>query len=325
MSSALRGEKARLGRRSPKTPRPVQRWAHKAAQAATIRYVDGVSSQLGPARHTPLGPSLRILSYNIQVGIPYSRYRHYLTRSWKHVLPFHGRQANLDSIAQFICGFDIIGLQELDAGSIRSNYVNQARYLARQAGFPYWYAQTNRNLGRLAQHSLGLLSALAPAQTRECKLPGRIPGRGALLAVFGEAPEPLAVVIVHLALGRKARRQQLAHIASLIEHYEHVVVMGDFNCRIDDLEFQALLESTHLCSPEREHRTYPSWRPKQGLDHILVTPELQVEHTRVFNAEFSDHLPIAVEIRLPASMDWQPEYHRAQPRSNRRQWLTVAP
>jgi hypothetical protein len=95
---------------------------------------------------TCLPQRLRLLSYNIQVGIVYSRYRHYLTRSWKHVLPFPGRQENLDSIAEFISKFDIVGLQEVDAGSLRSNYINQAKYLAQRGGFPHCYVQTNRNM-----------------------------------------------------------------------------------------------------------------------------------------------------------------------------------
>jgi len=266
------------------------------------------SYKLGLRKRSTTGRLLRILSYNIQVGIPYSRYRHYLTRSWKHVLPFTGRQENLDSIARFIPYFDIVGLQELDAGSLRSNYINQAQYLARQAGFPYWYAQTNRNLGRLAQHSLGLLSTVQPTRILERKLPGRIPGRGALLSEFSLGDGSLLIGIIHLALGRKARAQQLDYLAQLIRRYEHAILLGDFNCRIDSREFQFLLEGTNLCSPEQEIHTYPSWRPKHALDHILVTPGLTVERTRVFQAEYSDHLPIAMDIRLPEDVQFTTEF-----------------
>ena len=33
---------------------------------------------------------LRLLSFNIQVGISTERYRHYLTRGWQHLLPTRG-------------------------------------------------------------------------------------------------------------------------------------------------------------------------------------------------------------------------------------------
>ncbi|MCG8609572.1 MAG: EEP domain-containing protein, partial [Pseudomonadales bacterium] len=34
---------------------------------------------------------IRLLTFNIQVGISTSAYRHYVTRSWQHVLP-HSRR-----------------------------------------------------------------------------------------------------------------------------------------------------------------------------------------------------------------------------------------
>src|SRR5690554_777401 len=119
---------------------------------------------------------LRIMSYNIQTGIETSYYRHYVTRGWRHFLPHADRQSNLQRIAQIISEFDIVGLQEVDGGSFRSGYVNQAQFLAQHAQFPFWYSQTNRNLGKFAQHSNGLLSKLRPMEIREHKLPGMIPG-----------------------------------------------------------------------------------------------------------------------------------------------------
>jgi endonuclease/exonuclease/phosphatase family metal-dependent hydrolase len=245
------------------------------------------------------GSTLRVLSYNIQLGIAYTRYHHYLTRSWRHVLPFHGRQSNLDSIARFVDGFDIVALQEADAGSLRSDYVNQIEYLAQSAGFDNWYTQTNRDLGNIAKHSLGLLSRPRPREVVGYRLPGRIPGRGVMLARYGGEDYSLLVGVVHLSLGQRARRLQLAYLARQVSLHEHVILMGDFNCRVDSNEFQTLLNDTHLCSPERELHTFPSWLPKRGLDHILVTPELIVERAHVYDLSYSDHLPIALEIRLP--------------------------
>lgn len=249
-----------------------------------------------------VGPKLRVLSYNIQLGIAYTRYHHYLTRSWRHVLPFHGRQGNLDSIAHFIGGFDIVALQEADAGSLRSDYINQVEYLARRAGFDNWYAQTNRDLGNIAKHSLGLLSRPRPREVVGYRLPGRIPGRGVMLARYASEGHSLLVAVVHLSLGPVARRRQIAYLARQVARHQHVILMGDFNCRVDSDEFRALLSNTHLCSPERELHTFPSFLPRRGVDHILVTPGLTVEQTHVYDLAYSDHLPIALDVRLPVSM-----------------------
>ncbi len=90
---------------------------------------------LGSTEHAHTRP-LQLLSYNIQAGIAGTRYRDYLTQSWQHVLPSARRMTNLDRIARLVSRFDIVGLQEIDAGSLRSGFVNQAEYLAQRAGFP---------------------------------------------------------------------------------------------------------------------------------------------------------------------------------------------
>jgi endonuclease/exonuclease/phosphatase family metal-dependent hydrolase len=248
------------------------------------------------------GQRLRILSYNIQVGIATSRYRHYLTHGWKHVLPYRGRSGNLDRIAHFISAFDVVGLQELDAGSLRSNFQNQAEYLAQRSGIHHWCSQTNRNFGQLAKHSLGLVSRFPILLVREHKLPGTIPGRGAMEVHFGAPDSPLVVVLAHLSLGRRTRSRQLGYLAELISRRRHAVLMGDFNCRPSSLEFRHLLQSTELCEPHYAAHTYPSWRPMHGFDHILVTPDLEVEHSNVFQVGYSDHLPVGLDLLLPEDL-----------------------
>ena len=54
------------------------------------------------------GTRLRLLSYNIQVGIGAKRFRDYVTDSWKHVLPHAQVYDNLSRIAQAIRDFDIV-------------------------------------------------------------------------------------------------------------------------------------------------------------------------------------------------------------------------
>jgi endonuclease/exonuclease/phosphatase family metal-dependent hydrolase len=148
----------------------------------------------------PADSRLRLLSFNIQVGISTERYRHYLTRGWQHLLPHTGRADNLQKIGNLLGDFDLVALQEADGGSLRSGYVNQVEHLAQLGAFPYWYQQLNRNLGRLGQHSNGVLSRLKPWAIEDHPLPGP-KGRGAILVRFGEGPEALVVVMMHLALG----------------------------------------------------------------------------------------------------------------------------
>lgn len=252
-----------------------------------------------PSTHNTATRRLKLLSYNIQNGISAKGYRHYLTHSWKHVLPCPKRLDNLDRIAALVGKYDIVGLQEVDGGSLRSGFINQIEYLALEARFPYWYHQTNRNLGKFAQHSTGVLSRLYPAEVTEVKLPGMIPGRGALTIRYGHGDEALILVIAHLALGRRARFRQLECIANIISGYRHVIVMGDMNCVSDSREIDWLVKRTALREPTHNLPTYPSWRPTRNLDQILVSPTLKVEHIQTLNYPFSDHLPIEMTVDLP--------------------------
>lgn len=247
-----------------------------------------------------LGDRLRLLSFNIQVGINTQRYRHYLTRSWQHVLPHTGRAGNLQKIAQLLGDYDLVALQEADGGSLRSGYVNQVEHLARLGAFPYWYQQLNRNLGPLAQHSNGVLSRLRPSLLEDHPLPGPR-GRGAILLRYGEGTEALAVVMMHLALGGKTRSRQLAYVRELVSGYRHTIFMGDMNTHANDLLEHSPLRDLGLIAPQVE-ATFPSWSPQRCLDHILLSPGLELERVEVLAQPISDHLPVAVQIRLPGAL-----------------------
>lgn len=245
---------------------------------------------------------LRVLSYNIQAGVDTQRYRDYVTQSWKHVLPHRERLQNLNRISNLLQNYDLVGLQEVDSGSLRSGFVDQTEYLAHRTGFPHWYKQINRSLGKLAQHSNGLLSQMRPTSITEHKLPG-LPGRGAILCRFGTGEQGLAVCILHLALGRRARMRQVAFVSELLSGYPNVIIMGDLNCGCDSPELQLLMDNISLWEPSCREGTFPSWRPRHKLDHILVSRSMGIENARVLDCSFSDHLPISLDVLLPEDIE----------------------
>jgi len=242
--------------------------------------------------------SLRLLSYNIQGGIATQAYHHYLMKSWQHVLPHAHKQENLNQVAKLICDYDVVALQETDAGSFRSSYMNQTEYLANKAHFPFWFDQVNRNMGKLAQHSNGLLCRYKPISVTEHKLPGFIPGRGALMAKFEITGQEITVISVHLALGKKTRMQQISFISELIEREKNVVLMGDLNCELDSREMKYLFNKTHIHQPEIKPDTFPSWKPKRSIDHILISDGIKISKVTVLRQGVSDHLPVSINIEL---------------------------
>jgi endonuclease/exonuclease/phosphatase family metal-dependent hydrolase len=242
---------------------------------------------------------LKLLSANIQAGSSTRGYHDYVARSWSHVLPAGNKRGSLDTIAQLAGEHDIVGLNESDPGSLRSGFTNQTHYLAQRGGFPYWSHQPNRSVGGVASSANGLLAKLEPVEVHDHPLPGRVRGRGVLLAHFGDGRDGLAVGVAHLSLGANSRRSQIAFIAELLQDHPHAVLMGDFNCDPDRPEMQLLYQRTRLQPPAQCVPTFPSWRPQRAIDHILVTGGLALAGMRAMPAAQSDHLALAVELDVP--------------------------
>lgn len=258
--------------------------------------------------------TLRLLSWNIQCGITTERTSDYLTRGWRHVLPHKASPGNLRRIAGLLTSFDVVALQEADGGSLRSGFINQVEYLADLAGFPYWHAQRTRNLAQLGQHGNGLLSRYPVRQVHEHRLPGLIPGRGAIQAFLGnnaQQPEQALVLIaVHLSLGKRARRGQLDFLAEQVRQYPHLVLMGDTNCEAEEIVHCFERHGIGLKGLPKHSLTFPSWQPQRQIDHILVSSALTVQAVEVLPYSYSDHLPVAMALELPTTLSLGESGHR---------------
>ena len=261
--------------------------------AVNMHSVDAVCD---PAPAQPL----KLLTFNIQVGIETSKYSHYVTKGWKHLLPHQARNINLQRIADLVARYDVVALQEIDAGSLRSGFINQVEYIADRAQFPYWYTQLNRDLGPFAQHGNGVLSRIAPVDMEDHKLPGAIPGRGAILLRVPYGDKTISLVSLHLSLGERSRQLQLEYVRELIQQEDHVIVMGDMNSHLAHLLENSPLADTNLVPADQIHPTYPAWRPALALDHVLVSPCLNIQDYQVLDCQLSDHRPIAVDVEFAA-------------------------
>lgn len=248
---------------------------------------------------------IRLLSFNIQAGTSTARYHHYVTHSWRQVLPHSKRSENLDAIAELVSPYDMVALQEVDSGSLRSGYINQSRYLANHAGMPFWCHQSNRKVGTVAYAGNGFLSKFEPIAVQEYRLPGMIPGRGMLVVRYGCGESRLDVAVVHLALGKRARGQQLKFLAEQLQDSEHLIVMGDLNTAADDPKILNFRDQLDLRAPVAGLASFPSWQPQRAIDHILVSPGLGCADACVLESTISDHCPVALEIELPLEINLQ--------------------
>lgn len=245
---------------------------------------------------------LRLLTYNMQVGIRTRQPRDYLTQSWRHMLPARTRTRHLEPMAQMLRDHDLVAIQESDAGSWRTRSLNLMDYLAAQAEYPFWHSHSHRRVGPFARHAMGVLSRLELRAIQAHALPGRVPGRAAVVYRIETSRGGLAVVVTHLALGRVDRARQLSHIAGLVAGDEHVILMGDLNCDYDELAAHPVLRERGFQGPQAVLHSYPSWQPRRQLDHVLVTPGFRILDAQATPFGWSDHLPVRVDVALPSGL-----------------------
>ena len=238
-----------------------------------------------------------VTSFNIQVGIGSHRARHMFLHGWKYVMPHGQSLRNLERIAAVLEGTDIAGLNEVDAGSFRSQYVNQAGFLADRAHFPYWAQQRTRDFGDFAQHSNGILSRWPIEETIAHSLPSFMKGRGMLENRINAGGRSLTVIITHLGLSRHARLGQIRDLAQRLRGRPNLILMGDLNCTARSPEMRILLNESGLQAPPWSPPTFPSWSPRFSFDHILCSPDLEFTMIETVTEPLSDHLALKAKLR----------------------------
>ncbi len=238
-----------------------------------------------------------VATHNIQVGIGSHRAHHLLLHGWRYIMP-HGQSiGNLERIAESLKGMDIVGLNEVDAGSYRSQYLNQAAFLSEQSGLRYWVQQRTRDWGELAQHSNSLLSRWPILETDQHGFSGTLRGRGLLSVRLEVQGRPLDAMVTHLALGKPGRFRQIRQLVQQLQGRSSLVLMGDFNCTSGSEELRILMGETGLHAPGHQPATFPSWSPRLGFDHILCSHDLTFQEVWTPHQPLSDHLALMARLR----------------------------
>ena len=238
---------------------------------------------------------MKLLTWNIQAGIGTARYLDYLLHAHRQMIHTASKTAALRNIAREIAPYDVACLQEIDLGGRRAGHRSQVEAIAMQSGHGHVAVQHNRTVPGVSRHGNAILSRWPLTNVRDMKLPGRIAGRGCLVADI-EGPAPLRVACLHLSLGASDQGIQLAAVADALGEARAWAAMGDFNCGARSAPLEAFCEATGGRLPPAAPKTYPSWRPRRDFDHIVSGGQLTLTHYRAEAVSFSDHLPVAANL-----------------------------
>ena len=243
---------------------------------------------------------MRLLLYNIRYAVGGGASMHMPLPGAGYVL---GNQNVLPELTRFIRSVDpdIVGLIEVDTGSIRSRMVNQAESIAANLGMNTSYET------KYGEKSINHMLPIVRKQGNAFMAAPRVHGEkfhyfdtGIKRLIIEFEMRDYSVFLVHLSLKYRHRHLQLRHLYDLIEATEKpVIVAGDFNTFWGENEIYLFMKAAGLRSAnENGLPTYPSRAPRKELDFILYQDGITVTDFQVPAVRHSDHLPLICDFTI---------------------------
>ena len=243
---------------------------------------------------------MRLLLYNIRYAVGGGASMHMPLPGAGYVL---GNQNVLPEITRFIKSVDpdIVGLIEVDTGSIRSRMVNQAEAIAADLGMNTSYET------KYGEKSLNQILPIVRKQGNAFMAAQRVHGErfhyfdtGIKRLIIELEMSELAIFLVHLSLKYRHRHLQLRRLYDLIAATtKPVIVAGDFNTFWGENEIYLFMKAAGLRSANVDCRpTYPSRAPRKELDFILYQDGIDVTDFRIPDVRHSDHLPLVCDFDI---------------------------
>jgi endonuclease/exonuclease/phosphatase family metal-dependent hydrolase len=243
---------------------------------------------------------MRLLLYNIRYCVGAGASIHMPLPGAGYIL---GNQSVLPDIVTFIKSTDpdIVGLIEVDTGSIRSRRVNQAETIATELGMNSSYES------KYGAKSINQLLPIIRKQGNAFMAAPRVHGEtfhyfdtGIKRLIIELEMENFAVFLVHLSLKYRHRHLQLRKLYDLIvEREKPVIVAGDFNTFWGENEIYLFMRAAGLKSANvNSLPSYPSRSPRKELDFILYQDGIHVTHFEIPQVRHSDHLPLICDFEV---------------------------
>jgi endonuclease/exonuclease/phosphatase family metal-dependent hydrolase len=218
----------------------------------------------------------------------------------------------LQQITDFIRGEDpdVVGLIEVDTGSIRTGMVNQATYIADALGH-YTAHECKYRAG-----SINTMMPIVRKQGNALLAAPRVTGErfhyfdtGIKRLIIELELDDVCVFLVHLSLKFRHRQYQLRTLHDLVVRCpKPVIVAGDFNAFWGTHEIYLFMRASGLRSANTENLfSFPSRLPRVELDFVLVSQDIDVSAFRIPAVTWSDHRPLvcdfSVNRTLPVAAD----------------------
>ena len=243
---------------------------------------------------------MRFLLYNIRYAAGTGRHFHLPFPFSGYFRPTQNKFSKIVDFIKFI-NPDIIGLVEVDSGSLRTGKNCQAETVAREL------SQYHVFESKYSGDSLLRFLPIANKQGNAFLTSENIKGqhfhyftKGIKRLVIELEMEDFTIFLVHLSVKFRHRQHQLRHLYTLVKEIKKpFIIAGDFNPFWGDHELHLFLAATGLQSANTEGLlTYPSRSPKRELDFILHSKGIQITRFEIPHVQYSDHLPLVCDFEL---------------------------
>jgi endonuclease/exonuclease/phosphatase family metal-dependent hydrolase len=266
-------------RRAAPPPREVP-WVRQSVAAVAVILAlvgSGLQPEVNPEAAST--GTLRLMTYNLHQSFGMDN------------------KLDMDEIAATITQGDpdIIGLQEADAGRVPSLSVEEVLWLSRRLNM---YSAYGPSWGDT--YGVAVLSKYPIVAEQRYLLSSAEQQRSCLETTIDLGQQTVTFFSVHLGLNSEERERQLDEVLAYTARAPTPkVLVGDFNANPDSHEIERVLEqftSTFAAAGMGTGYTSPADAPRETIDYVFVSPDLQVLSAEVISSLASDHLPVVAQL-----------------------------
>lgn len=247
---------------------------------------------------------MKVLSFNVGYFLGFQSQREWLRRPHRLCIGNKDKEKKrINSLVDILTEEtpDIVALQEVDLGSIRSRFTNQQRMIVnclRESGLEYNHRADTKYGNNTIVSNLPVLQNMSNSIFwREGDANARYLSHGTkrLVHVVSYDGSP-TVISVHLSKTSGTRKKQLQELSAFVKDYDEVLLTGDFNVK-DREEFEVLTDGIDL-DLHIPGKSFSTAYPTYAFDVFLTSKELTINRCEVLNhVRFSDHMPVLAEIQ----------------------------
>jgi endonuclease/exonuclease/phosphatase family metal-dependent hydrolase len=223
------------------------------------------------------GAALKVLTYNIQQGYDAQGQKNY-----------DGQLALIKQINP-----DVIGLQESDTSRIANGNSDVVRYFADRLGMHSYYGPQTV----LGTFGIALLSRYPIENPRTFYMVSAGEQTATIVAEITVNGKTYQVMVTHL--GNDGPLPQVEDVLSQVDRQASTVLMGDFNFRPTTDQYRqatAVLDDAWV----RAGSPTPigaAWNAERRIDHVFVSPGVDVVDAQYVRAPTSDHPALVVDVK----------------------------